>query len=484
MATLSGLLEYSMGGFLCLRGYASFRELGRISKENPDVQRQLIEDHKGEMADFLNKGEYRFFPEVILSASLETDKNYEDVTDFFNAIQRNEKWGKSKLGNYSIRVFYHTAGQKNKIAHISFDEQGIKLNRVDGNHRLSAADTVQSDFKVPFCLVLCRTDAEETQYSTAIFHNINAKQIPLKLEENLKVILEHSEVFPDDKLKKDPSFGWSYYLARKTICETDFTYFRAISSYIQAEKYTFFTNLYAFLLDKGLIAQSDDAVATIKTQLLEIEEALKEPEIATTTANIAVIGALAYYRLSDDFKYRGFLSWVKKNNIGKVERLHISDVIALYDEIFERVPKKVFLARWYPSAEKDGKDEADRANCRITAMKELAAELNLELVDLGTCATGTFDIRSKMYQDIQECDIFIADISGARHNVMIEIGYALKHVDTGRMVFYFQKSKECSQVPFDVSHLAYDEIVDSGEIKTKTKSRLETILAQAKCGEI
>ena len=29
----------------------------------------------------------------------------------------------------------------------------------------------------------------------------------------------------------------------------------------------------------------------------------------------------------------------------------------LYDEIHEHVPKKVFLARWYPSAAHDGDDE-------------------------------------------------------------------------------------------------------------------------------
>ena len=37
-------------------------------------------------------------------------------------------------------------------------------------------------------------------------------------------------------------------------------------------------------------------------------------------------------------------SWIKKNNIGNVEKLHIDDVINLYDEIYEHVPKKVFLA--------------------------------------------------------------------------------------------------------------------------------------------
>ena len=37
-------------------------------------------------------------------------------------------------------------------------------------------------------------------------------------------------------------------------------------------------------------------------------------------------------------------------NTGNVEKLHIDDVINLYNEIYEHVPKKVFLARWYPSA--------------------------------------------------------------------------------------------------------------------------------------
>ena len=59
-----------------------------------------------------------------------------------------------------------------------------------------------------------------------------------------------------------------------------------------------------------------------------------------------------------------------------------------------------------------------------------------------------------------------------------------KVLPTGRMVFYFQKSDKCSSVPFDVNHLAYDEIVDSAEIKTKTKARIETILEQSKNGEI
>ena len=235
------------------------------------------------------------------------------------------------------------------LAHIKFDETICELIRIDGNHRLSAACDVTDDFTLPFCLLLFRNPKENEQFTRAIFHNINAKQIPLNLEENLKVILESEQVFSNEVLKTDSSFGWKYYLARKTIQELDFSYFPSINAYISNAKYSFFVDLYGFLIKNGSIHEKEETIETIKTQLVDVENALVQSEIVATTTNIAVIGALAYYRLTNEFKYRGFLSWIKKNNIGNVEKLHIEDVINLYDEIFEHVPKKAFLARWYPA---------------------------------------------------------------------------------------------------------------------------------------
>ena len=493
MVKLSGILEYSMGGFLCLRGFASFKLLSAISEPNPQVQRDLIEKHKGEMARFLDNGEYRFFPEIILSLSLTDGEKYLDLVDsFHNALQSGKTWNKSVGGiNFSISQnvtkneinAYSPLPQIERIniAHIRFDETAQKAVRIDGNHRLSASDEIGNDFVVPFCLLLFRYPSESEQYSRAIFYNINAKQIPLNLEENLKVILSSPEVFPDSKLKTDQTFGWKFYLARKTIDNLDFIYFPAINSYIRASKYSFFVDLYAYLIKNGNIEENDSAIEKVKSQLVEVEKSLTESEITATTTNIAIIGALAYYRLTDDFKYRGFLSWIKKNNIGSIENLHIEDVINLYNEIYKHIPKRIFLARWYP-AEDD--PEYSRSVYRVNAIKEVAKELNLNLTDLGTRDTGTFDIREVMYRDIRECDIFIADLTGARHNVMVEVGYALKHIDTGRMVFYFQETDSCKSVPFDVNHFSYDKINDSAEIKTKTKGRIQKILMQAQNGEI
>ena len=392
MIKLSGLLEYSMGGFLCLRGFASYKMLSAISKPNTEVQRGLIDEHKGDMARFLNAGEYKFFPEVILSTNL-TDgtKDFDELDLFHTSLQSGQTWNKS-IGNFQFNISRHVSknilNQYDKLprveriylAHIKFDESVCELIRIDGNHRLSAADEVDEDFTLPFCLLLFQNPSENDQFTRAIFHNINAKQIPLKLEENLKVILESPQVFSDDRLIK--AFGWEYYLARKILQDIDFRYFPSIHSYISQAKYSFFVDLFEFLIKNHSIEENDSAIVVVKSKLVEVEQALVESEITATTTNIAVIGALAYYRLTNESKYRGFLSWIKKNNIGNVEKLHINDVINLYDEIYEHVPKKVFLARWYPSAEHDGDEEYRKAESRISSIKEVVQQLNLYLTDL------------------------------------------------------------------------------------------------------
>ena len=482
MTTLSGIIDYSMGNFLCIRGFSSYKLLSKVSDCDTDVQRSLIPKHKEDIAAYLNKGEFRFFPEIILSTSLQDNDNYDEVSRFFETMRSKGEWGRKQLGKFNISIFRHETKERNRLAQISFYEYEVKLKRIDGNHRLSAANEVEGDFTVPFCLVLTPTDLDLKVFSTAIFHNINAKQIPLNLEENLKVILRNKEIFPDDKLKTDNSFGWAYYLARKILEDVDFGYFKNISFYIEAKKNTFFVELFKYLINNKTIEESEESIDIIKSQFVEIEKALSESGIVATTTNIAVIGALAIYKLSDHFKYRAFLSWIKMNNIGTVENLHIDDVVRIYNEIYEHIPKKAFLARWYPG---ETDPELSNANHRLRAIKEVVEnDLHLSLTDLGTRDTGTFDIREVMYRDIRECDIFIADLSGARHNVMIEVGYALKHMDTVRMVFYFQETENCKTVPFDVSHLSYDKITDSNDIRSKTKARIRRILEQAKTGEI
>lgn len=420
MKTLSGVLEFSMGNFLCLRGYMDYKTLSAISEENKDVQRELIEKHKGEMASFLNSGEYRFFPEIVLSVSVLSGSNYSEVSDFFDKVSSKGEWNK-KLGDISISIYNHKTGDKNRIAHLTIDETKTKLNRIDGNHRLSAASEVTSDFKVPFCLIICQNPDEENRYSRAIFHNINAKQIPLNLEENLKVILESTGVFSDDKLKNDPSFGWKFYLARKTAQSINFSDYPFIQALIKGTEYTYLLEEFDLLLRNGLLSESDDSVKKFTNELTSIEEAIKEAQLKSLPQNLAVIGAVSFYKLTDERKHNQFLRWVKENCITEAPNIHMGDLIDIFDKVYENMPKFVFMSMQFGTETEDTYQTVKD----VKAILKNENNIDFELIKVDEHTDGYSDeIYHRITEGIQKSALVIADLSYGNKNVHHEIGYA------------------------------------------------------------
>ena len=59
----------------------------------------------------------------------------------------------------------------------------------------------------------------------------------------------------------------------------------------------------------------------------------------------------------------------------------------------------------------------------MNALTQLVvADLGMELIDMGTQEGGTYPIRQRMYEAIGSSEIFIADLTGLRPNVLIELG--------------------------------------------------------------
>lgn len=42
---LTGIIDYTMDNFLCVRGFASMLELAEVSKADENIQRDLITEH-------------------------------------------------------------------------------------------------------------------------------------------------------------------------------------------------------------------------------------------------------------------------------------------------------------------------------------------------------------------------------------------------------------------------------------------------------
>lgn len=97
------------------------------------------------------------------------------------------------------------------------------MHRIDGNHRLTAAEEIRSDrigkMNIPFCIVLFEetfeekfnpatqqmekvSDTEYKKFERVVFYNINSKSIPLTLEENLRSILGAEKYFDDQEIEK------------------------------------------------------------------------------------------------------------------------------------------------------------------------------------------------------------------------------------------------------------------------------------------
>jgi len=165
-------------------------------------------------------------------------------------------------------------------------------------------------------------------------------------------------------------------------------------------------------------------VQQLKEQFIAIENVFAEMGENPKDTNISVLGALAYYKLTDGDKFRHFVQWVKKNHINEAEKVSMNDIVNIYDKIYENRPKKVFLARWYPG---DG-EEKRKADARLMVISDVVKELGLGLEDMGTKEGGTFDIRSVMYNQICELysfgpyetlDKIVAPLSSAEANAIV-----------------------------------------------------------------
>jgi hypothetical protein len=152
---LSGILHASLGGFTVVRGVAPLGDLARCSRFDGAYQRNLIETHRSEIEQFLADQQFLFFPEVVLSASLSFDykrvrkREVQPLGDLFtgkgftsNVDGLSVRVVKTKLPK-ALEVVGGSAAPTLAYLDIPKDQltraDGLRLFRIDGNHRLGAA---------------------------------------------------------------------------------------------------------------------------------------------------------------------------------------------------------------------------------------------------------------------------------------------------------------------------------------------------------
>ena len=426
---LTGLLEYSLGGFLTLRGYAKIGDLADISFPDKDFQRELIPEHRDNLIRFLNDKEFLYFPEIILGVSLLKSKDYENYADnlneFLKKIQLSE-------GFKSLQFpFFKLSFSKNNILTIYLDDNKKIFSRIDGNHRLAAVEesmkqnpnTSLKDSLCPFSIVIFRDEIERNKYSKVLFNNINSKAIPVTLEHNTRLIIEDEGNYNDERLKNDPSFGWEYYFTRKIYNEMDFDYLSNLQEMLKDKKASALLQILKFLLDENVVKKENNEIKKIKKSLSKINNIYDDTNLKKSKS-VGLLGAFIYFSLKKDSLLSSFKNWAIENHLTLINDIQCDSLTKIYHKILSSKKRTIFVSMPFRKETESHYETIKRIVKEINAEFNLRIKLKLHRVDWFENGTS-YEITEKIFELIDNSGFLIADLSFANTNVYHEVGYLM-----------------------------------------------------------
>jgi hypothetical protein len=508
--------EGVLGIFKIIRGFADLRDLAAVSVpyELSDAaepgrvighQRQLNEKHALDIKKYLEQSDNRLIPEVILS-----------VRGVFNNTTDQERVvGVESEEGALIAINRRFSGKHQRIQQIKVqrsDLEAIKdqklIRRIDGNHRLAMAESLEEDeivptkYLAPFCLILLGpTENDADDYAESlIFHTINSTALTLESEHGLRLLLGQDPahaMIPDDEFAYSPELHLT-----RLLCER-------LNNFPEPARQRFGVRPLTSLWEAGRnLIQMDPAIAENRAALTAFAD-----DLFAALADILTRLTTRHPSLCQTYAFLELAARVWRESIGDTHDAKVNAAVGLLDRIGlwlgdegitsmlnplspakqlletfkaaqQRVPKRVFLARWYPPQDAPH-DAFSKANLRLQQLRETLAAIErdhgarLELIDMGTEEGGSFPIHHRMYEAISSSDIIICDLTGQRPNVFVEAGYALKHHEKNRLIFLFEPHNRNDKVPFDLTTFKYILISQAAEIPNKIKSEIIAILRDA-----
>ena len=503
---IRGILEYSLGGQLCIRGFAPLGELARLSQPDESYQRPYIQEREQELQSYLQNEEYLFFSEIILSLDLKHKLTYDGSSNELPLLQFKESSTKSFKSNVDgTELKEKSVSYRNKLdirnkteiklVEIILDDSQIgggnrPFNRIDGNHRLSAVEDLNdenvSKKDCPFCIILSSSvedvdgsilQQEGKKAERVIFNNINAKAVPLTMEQNLKAIILQDGVdgFDDEELKE--KFDWATYAVRKlgiaVMPNLADVYSNLGQDFINCPL-TFSKKVVDIALKEDVISESDEEISKIKLALREVNQILGNENLAEISVDIVV--ACVFIQLSQ-MKLPIFINWLKKNHIFDLDQIHSSSLIKIYKKIKETKSKQVFISMQFSPDTTPHYDAIKEAVQSVN--QEFGQEIQLREIRIDQFNQGySHNINDEILELIEDSGLLIADISYQNGNVYHEIGYLMglnqgKGLDQKNFILIKSDSP-----PFDANRVGFN-LTDINQIRFTNTLRLKTELVEA-----
>lgn len=454
MIVLRGLLENVLGNYPCIRGYATLGDLAKISKTDESFQRDIIPEHKEAITSFYEVGKNVFFSEIILALNINNGNvNFTHDSMSQDILIKNSeiKGALIELSANQSKLMDQNTDNPKTLRNVAlrldtdFSLQNKPFVRIDGNHRLQAAEeSNESNLNkmCPFCIILFsygedlestnrngNTQSIEKVQQSIIFHNINSKGRSLTSEEALKGIFDASR-YEDDDLKAD--MGWEYVFARKIHNNLSFDHLQDIKKVFESKERSTLVELVKFLNEEKLV-EVDQENSELFNKCTSYANQLYGDNLDLSDNKTIFIAVFYYvYREFNEHPERlystnikvvkAFINWLINNHMCNVVLEHPREIVKIYNKLHDK-EVKIFMAMPYynPSSVRDYNDALDTV---VEEIKTIHPHINLSNYRIMTNDSPTHNIVVDIFEKIDSCEIFIADITNNNANVLYEYGYA------------------------------------------------------------
>ena len=436
---LQGVMTETLGGFRVVRGFARLSELASCSFAD-DYQRDLKPKHQLDLQAFYQRGEYLFYPEVVLALELQADYEKEGApsADPMQLLMRGETF-KSNVNGVSVKPSRtKTATELTRVNVTLPDGAGKVLKRLDGNHRISAfealTDKALLDAKpVSFCILLL-PQGSARQSEKALFYNINSKALALTSEEVYKGIVEDDVGFPGDVLERD--FGREFVLCRQTRKVLNFDYLphlRGVFGQNDGQEDRRCSVLIESLRDLQRERERLNDASPLPDsagllQAIRAVHATYEDERLQRSKSLGLFSAFLFFALQGGPRYRQLETWVLKNHQYELNTISAPDLIRIFEKVAESRRRQIFVSMQFKILDNGGQwidnpnwNPIEAAVAELN--REYRCDLKLKPIRIDEFDKGySYPISTEIFQLIEDSGYLIADLTAGNKNVYHEVG--------------------------------------------------------------
>lgn len=451
MIKLSGIFSESLGGTCTIRGYAKYNEIVDLSYPHPGYQRPPEDEHVDQISSFITTGSNSFSPEVVLAYTALYDYYAEGASSEVDALT-DIRSGKGFTSNIDGIAFKKERSVGNgflytlSIPEKKYDRIEDKpFRRVDGNHRLLAIEKLisegqmRSNYLIPFCIIVFPDNAS-LKDEKVIFHNINSKAIPIRSEVLLEgiVIDSRDELSFSDK-ELDDSFGHEYLLARKVLHSKPLAIRKLeMIPWVRPDLIATIIDMIDVIQKRyGSIrsVEQEEAFGNALSNALSNTKQGEDGKLQISSGLLFLLMVL-YYNIEisspavEPIQYKDrLLAWAEKYQITDAQvnteqnaANNAECIEAIFNRYIQSTEQTIFMSRCFSSEYDETENAIRRAIKEINEEKKTGIKLT-RVDEHHEGATG--QISDRVFRDIENAGLVIADLSSGKPNVPHEIGYAM-----------------------------------------------------------